>query len=31
MKEAVLSIGKYSGIIQQYIFFYARAVQLGKK
>ncbi len=31
MKEAVLSIGKYSGIIQQYIFFHARAVQLGKK
>lgn len=30
MKEAVLSIGKYSGIIQQYIFFHARAVQLGK-
>lgn len=30
MREAVLSIGKYSGIIQQYIFYYARDVQLGK-
>lgn len=30
MREAVASIGKYSGIIQQYIFFHARAVQLGK-
>lgn len=31
MEQAVLSIGQYSGIIQQYIFFHARAVQLGKK
>ena len=31
MREAVKSIGEYSGIIQQYIFFHARAVQLGKK
>lgn len=30
MREAVASIGEYSGIIQQYIFFHARAVQLGK-
>lgn len=30
MREAVASIGRYSGIIQQYIFFHARAVQLGK-
>ena len=30
MREAVLSIGQYSGIIQQYIFYYARQVQLGK-
>ena len=30
MQQAVLSIGKYSGIIQQYIFYHARAVQLGK-
>ena len=30
MREAVRSIGEYSGIIQQYIFFHARAVQLGK-
>lgn len=31
LQEAVRSIGEYSGIIQQYIFFHARAVQLGKK
>lgn len=31
MREVVKSIGEYSGIIQQYIFFHARAVQLGKK
>ncbi|MBR0136548.1 MAG: DNA-3-methyladenine glycosylase 2 family protein [Clostridia bacterium] len=30
MQEAVLSIGRYSGIIQQYIFYYARSIQLGK-
>lgn len=30
MREAVESIGRYSGIIQQYIFYHARAVQLGK-
>lgn len=30
LREAVASIGRYSGIIQQYIFFHARAVQLGK-
>ena len=30
MREAVISIGRFSGIIQQYIFYYARAVQLGK-
>lgn len=30
MREAVESMGEYSGIIQQYIFYHARAVQLGK-
>lgn len=30
MREAVESMGEYSGIIQQYIFFHARAVKLGK-
>lgn len=31
LREAVKSIGEYSGIIQQYIFFHARAVRLGKQ
>lgn len=30
MRDAVAAMGRYSGIIQQYIFFHARAVQLGK-
>ncbi len=31
MKEAVKSIGEYSGIIQQYIFFHARRIKIGTK
>ena len=31
MEEKVKSLGQYSGIIQQYIFHYARNVQIGKK
>lgn len=30
MKQAAAGMGRYSGIIQQYIFYHARAVQLGK-
>ena len=31
LKNTIESIGKYSGILQQYIFFYARSAELGKR